>query len=135
MPGQRPILAMSFVASLGLFFEILSCNLPRNQGNFWPLLIFIFYILLPLPFIFAKRIIKDTLVGMDERDASRTRHFAVFFTAGIMVSSFALPILLARSPMEKPLIAPIQCILLELGNLLCYVTMGLFCIYFKPMTK
>lgn len=124
---------MSFVASLGLMLGVLSCRLPKGQGNFWPMLVLIFYFLLPMPFLFAKRIIKETPIGFDDRGKSNTRHYAVFFTAGIVVSSFALPVILARNPIDQPLIAPIQCVLVESGNLLCYATMCLFCIYFKPL--
>lgn len=134
MPGQRPILAMSFIASIGITFEILACTLPKNEGNFWPLVIYIFYILLPLPILLFKRIVKETVIGMNEKDSARARDYAVFFTAGIMVSSFALPLVLARTPIDKPVLAPISCFLLEIGNILCYTTMALFCIYFKPLS-
>lgn len=135
MPGQRSILAMSFIASIGITAQVLSCALPRHEGNFWPLIIYLLYILLPIPIILYRRIVKETMIGMNERDSNRTRDYAIFFTAGIMVSSFALPLLMARSPQEKPVIAPISCFLLEVGNILCYSTVALFCIYFKPLSK
>jgi hypothetical protein len=105
MPGQRPILAMSFVASLGITFQLLACTVPKGESNFWPLLVYVFYILLPLPMLLSSRIIKETMIGNNEKDAARTKHYAVFFTAGIMVSSFALPILLARSPDPTPIVS------------------------------
>lgn len=131
MPGQRPILAMSFIASLGITFDVLACTLPRGQANFWPLLVFIFYILLPIPMIFARRIIKETPMGMNESSASRIRDYALFFTAGLATSSMALPIILTRTPNGHPIISPLSCFLIEIGNVLCYATIGLFFIYFK----
>lgn len=164
MPGQRPILAMSFVASLGITLEVLACTLPKNEGNFWPLLIFIFYLLLPLPMMLSRRVVKETALGTDVGSIKQIRDYSLFLTSGIMISSVALPIILARTPDEKPVvskvsqnisciilvvdqdfnkiffcwswnqqIAPISCFLVELGNVLCYATIGLFCIYFKPL--
>lgn len=105
MPGQRPILAMSFIASLGITLEVLACTLPKGEGNFWPLLIYFFYFMLPLPMVLSKRIIKDTMVGMNDGSSKKVRDYALFITAGIMVSSLALPIVIARSPVEKPLVS------------------------------
>lgn len=156
MPGQRPILAMSFIASLGITFVVLACKVPKNDGNFWPLLVILFYILLPIPFIVSRRIRKDTMIGMSSSGSKCTRDLALFFTSGVMVSSIALPLVLARSPESKPLVsfhkfltqqvtvihsnrndvhqqvAPTSCLLVEFGNLLCLVTLALFYIYFTP---
>jgi hypothetical protein len=96
---------MGFIASVGITFQILACVVPKNDSNFWPLLVYLFYILLPLPVLLSKRIIKDSMIGVSEKDTARAKHYAVFFTAGIMVSSFALPILLARSPESKPIVS------------------------------
>lgn len=105
MPGQRPILAMGFVASLGITFEVLACTLPKGASNFWPLLIYFFYILLPIPLIMSRRIVKETMIGMNEGSSKRVRDYALFFTAGMIVSTVALPIILARSPTNKPLVS------------------------------
>lgn len=100
MPGQRPILAMGFVASLGITFEVLSC--VKNDGRFWPLLIYLFYILLPVPVIMYRRIVKETAIGINDGSGGRIRDTALFFTSGLLVSTMALPIVMARSPIEKP---------------------------------
>lgn len=162
MPGQRPILAMSFVASLGITFHVLSCTLPRHESNFWPLLVYLFYVLLPVPMAISSHIVSVTAVGSDPKAATKARDYAIFFTVGIMVSTFALPILLSRGPVghsvvslsksNNPLhfksnwnwhltecsnfkqIKPIQCTLVEFGNLLCFATVGLFHLYLKPVT-
>lgn len=105
MPGQRPILAMGFIASLGITFDILACCLPKDEANFWPLIVFVTYLLLPIPYMLSKRLIKDTLIGMNESSTSRVKDYAIFFTGGIMVSSMALPIILARTPIQKPIVS------------------------------
>lgn len=124
---------MGFVASLGITIEILACTLPKGQSSFWPLLVTIFYILLPIPIIISKRIANSTTIEVSGGRQSITRDYALFATAGIIVSSIALPIIMARSPIDKPAIAPISCFLTEMGNLLCYATMALYCLYFKPL--
>lgn len=114
MPGQRPILAMSFIASLGVTFEVLSCTVPKESSNFWPLLIWIFYLILPIPMMISKRYSKD-LFGMgimNDSGQGKARDYMLFFTAGIMVSSIFLPIILARSPFDKPIVS-IWCLLNE----------------------
>lgn len=133
MPGQRPILAMGFIASVGLTFIFLACTLPKGQGNFWPMLIFLCYILLPLPVLISRRIVKTTMLGVSDGGPAKIRDYALFATAGIIVSSIFMPIVLARSPVDKPAIAPISCFLVEVGNLLCQITVTLFCVYFKPL--
>lgn len=105
MPGQRPILAMSFIASLGITFDVLACTLPKGNSNFWPMIVFVTYILLPIPLMFSKRVVKETQIGMSDVSASKVRDYALFFTAGLAVSSMALPIILARTPVEKPIVS------------------------------
>lgn len=105
MPGQRPILAMSFIASLGITFVVLACKLPKDNSNFWPLLVLLFYLFLPFPLTLARRISKDTALGMSPISPNWTRDLALFFTSGVMISIMALPIVLARSPESKPLVS------------------------------
>lgn len=100
MPGQRPLLVMGFIASLGITFEVLAC--VKNNGTFWPLLVVLFYILLPIPMIMARRTIKETMIGINDGSGKKVRDFSLFVTAGIMVSSVALPMVMARSPAEAP---------------------------------
>lgn len=99
---------MSFVASLGITFDVLACAVPKGEANFWPMLVILFYLLVPLPMLFARRIIKETNVGLDKDSSSKVRDYALFVSAGIMVSNMALPIVLARSPPEKPVVSGIN---------------------------
>lgn len=48
---------------------------------------------------------------------------AIFITMGLVVSSFALPIVLARSPRETPTIKWGACYLTLAGNVVVYLTL------------
>lgn len=123
MPGQRPLLAMSFLASVGITLDVLACTFPKGSSNFWPLIVFIFYFLVPLPLMITNRINKDIMASAPDPKA---RDLALFFTAGIMISTMALPTVLSRSA----IITWAACALVSLGNILCFMTIGLFCLYF-----
>lgn len=60
---------------------------------------------MPLPIMFSRRIIKETVIGVNESSSAKTRDIALFFTAGILVSSFALPILLTVTPVSQPAVS------------------------------
>lgn len=55
--------------------------------------------------VLSRRVIKDTALGSDASSSKKMRDYALFLTAGIIVSSVALPIILARTPVEKPLVS------------------------------
>lgn len=106
MPGQRPILCMGFVASLGLTFNVLACysNKPLPLRWFTPLVIFLFYILSPIPIIIYSRASKTNLAAYErQRDI---KDFIMFLTAGIFVSAIALPITLTT--LVQPLVSMIH---------------------------
>ena len=56
----------------------------------------IFYALSPLPTIFSRRFSDDL------NTSSALKEFCFFLTTGIVLSAFALPILLSRAPTGKP---------------------------------
>ncbi|EMP32369.1 Putative tyrosine-protein phosphatase auxilin [Chelonia mydas] len=58
---------------------------------YWPLFVLIFYVLCPIPHFIAKRVSDDT-----DAASSACRELAYFFTTGIVVSAFGMPIILAR---------------------------------------
>merc|ERR1711936_498224 len=69
----------------------LSCALP--QFNNWiPFTVVIFYLISPIPTLIAKR------RGDDSSGSNPCRELAWFLTTGIVVSAFALPIVLSRAP-------------------------------------
>ncbi|XP_066595819.1 leptin receptor gene-related protein isoform X2 [Prorops nasuta] len=98
-------------------FVILGCALPSYKV-WWPFFVVLFYILSPLPTIIARR----------HSDESRSvsnpcLELAIFITMGFVVSSFALPIVLSRSPAESPVIQPGACYLTLAGNVIVYLTL------------
>lgn len=66
--------------------------------------------------------------GYDNLDGevNKSKDIAVFFVTGMVVSTFAFPILLARTPVENPNIDATNAILTEIATLLIYTTAGLF---------
>lgn len=59
----------------------------------------LFYILSPLPTVLARRYQDD--VG----SSNACKELALFITAGIVISAYGLPLILARSP-EEPVVSP-----------------------------
>lgn len=58
---------------------------------YWPLFVLIFYVLSPIPTFISRRLSDDA-----DSSSSACRELAYFLTTGIVVSSFGLPIVLAR---------------------------------------
>merc|ERR1712062_304838 len=91
MAGVKALVALAFSGSIGLLFLFLACALP--QFNNWiPFTVVIFYLISPIPTLIAKR------RGDDSSGSNPCRELAWFLTTGIVVSAFALPIVLARAP-------------------------------------
>lgn len=83
---------LAFAGCIGLTFLVLGCAL-RFEGRgplWWPLFVLIFYFFAPLPLTIARRYSEDMGGG-----SNACLEFAQFLTTGIVVSAFALPILLS----------------------------------------
>ncbi|XP_037077375.1 leptin receptor overlapping transcript-like 1 [Pollicipes pollicipes] len=116
----KALILLAFTGSLGMMFMLLACALPR-YNNWWPLFVIIFYILAPIPYSMARRYRDD--MGA----SSSCLELAVFFTAGIIISSFGLPIVLAHAPSLQPVIEWGACALVMTGNVVMYLTiLGFF---------
>ncbi len=87
------LVGLAFLGSIGLLFLFLACALPQ-YNNWWPFFTVIFYLFAPLPTLFARRHSDDLATS------SALREFCTFITTGIVISAFALPIVLARAPKE-----------------------------------
>ncbi|XP_043216825.1 leptin receptor gene-related protein-like isoform X2 [Amphibalanus amphitrite] len=116
----KALILLAFAGSLGLMFLLLACALPQ-YNNWWPLFVIVFYILAPLPYSIARRQ-RDDLGS-----SSSVMELAIFFTAGIVISSFGLPIVLAHA---GPVIQWGAAALVMTGNLVMYVTIAGFFLAF-----
>ncbi|XP_040169687.1 leptin receptor gene-related protein [Anopheles arabiensis] len=99
---------LAMLGSIGMTMLILACALP-TYNLWWPIFVVLFYILCPFPTLIAKRIESD--------DPARAAS-AMFATIGIVMSSFALPIVLARAEV----IQWGACLLTLAGNVGAYAT-------------
>eukprot|EP00095_Tigriopus_kingsejongensis_P005083 maker-scaffold159_size295958-snap-gene-1.24 protein:Tk05083 transcript:maker-scaffold159_size295958-snap-gene-1.24-mRNA-1 annotation:"leptin receptor protein" len=121
--GLKSLVGLAFSGSIGLLFLFLACALPA-YNNWWPLFTIIFYLLSPLPTVFARRFSDD--LG----STSALKEFCYFITTGIVLSAFALPIVLARAPTAEAnerVIATGACLLVLSGNIVMFATIfGLF---------
>merc|ERR1719348_258949 len=88
--GIKALVALAFSGSIGLLFLFLACALPQFN-NWYPFTVVIFYLLSPIPTLIAKRHSEDS-------SSNPCRELAWFLTTGIVISAFALPIVLARAP-------------------------------------
>ncbi|XP_076018484.1 leptin receptor gene-related protein-like [Genypterus blacodes] len=120
MAGIKALVSLSFSGAIGLTFLLLSCALEQ-YGVYWPMFVLIFYILSPIPTFIARRLSDDT-----ESGCNACKELAYFFTTGIVVSAFGLPIVLARN-------YTIQwgaCGLVMTGNAVIFLTiLGFFFIF------
>jgi hypothetical protein len=60
----------------------------------------LFYVLSPLPTLIARRYTENS-----GSSSTAAYELAIFITMGFVVSSFALPIVLARSPEQDPVVS------------------------------
>ena len=100
MAGVKPLVALAFSGSIGLLLLFLACALPQFD-NWVPFTVVIFYLMSPIPTLIAMR------RGGDSSGSSPCRELAYFITTGIVVSAFALPVVLARVPIALTPIAPL----------------------------
>lgn len=107
------LVALAFSGSIGMTLVILGCALPTYDGyahlsashrslrpdplfftrdsNWWPFFVTLFYLLAPLPTILARRYQDD--VGA----SNACKEVALFLTAGIVISAYGLPLVLAHA--------------------------------------
>ncbi|XP_040000577.1 leptin receptor gene-related protein [Xiphias gladius] len=120
MAGIKALVGLSFSGAIGLTFLLLGCALEQ-YGVYWPLFVLIFYILSPIPTFISRRLSDDT-----DSSSNACRELAYFLTTGIVVSSFGLPIVLARNN-------TIQwgaCGLVMTGNAVIFLTiLGFFVVF------
>lgn len=113
------LIGLAFAGSIGMTFVILACALP-SYALWWPFFVVLFYILAPIPTLIAKR------YSIHQESSNACLENAIFITMGIIVSSFALPIVLARCDVIKWG----ACYLTLSGNVVVYITLIGFFISF-----
>ncbi|KAJ8274500.1 hypothetical protein COCON_G00091250 [Conger conger] len=120
MAGIKALVGLSFSGAIGLTFLLLGCALEQ-YGVYWPLFVLMFYIVSPIPHFISKRLSDDT-----DSASNACRELAYFFTTGIVVSTFGLPIVLARATVIKWG----ACGLVMAGNAVIYLTiLGFFLVF------
>ncbi|XP_050441349.1 leptin receptor gene-related protein [Adelges cooleyi] len=115
---------LAFAGSIGMTLVILACALPE-VNSWWPFVVVVFYLLAPLPTMMMKRYNDYSGSG------SANMELAVFITMCIVVSSFALPIIMAR----EVAIAWTACYFTLFGNIVVYLTfIGFFLTLYQEDT-
>ncbi|KAJ8890386.1 hypothetical protein PR048_009894 [Dryococelus australis] len=104
---------LAFAGSIGMTLVILACALPKYR-LWWPFFVVVFYILSPIPTLIKRRYNENT-----GNSSSGSYEMAIFVTMGFVVSSFALPIVLARAQV----ILWEACCLTLAGNVVVYATL------------
>lgn len=112
------ILCISLSIAVGICLLVAGCvleSLKTSKGSSWVLTVSIFYFLLPLPVKFIRRVNKilSFLKNDEELNVWAVQNkstilktillsdFVLFFTTGIVISAFALPVVLVRAKVIK----------------------------------
>lgn len=128
MAGIKALVLLAFGGSIGMTFVILGCALPAYKV-WWPFFVVLFYILVPVPIMIARHY-TNNFNNLENVSNNSCLELAVFITTGIVISSFALPIVLARSPVNDPMIQWGACYLTFAGNIIIYLTLVGFLVAF-----
>merc|ERR1712088_266242 len=124
MAGIKALVGLAFLGSIGLLFLFLGCALP--DYNWWPFFVVIFYLLAPIPTLISKR------SGDYGNGSSALKEVCAFFTTGLVLSAFALPVVLARATtlvndQPVPVILWGSCALAFMSNIVMFLTiLGFF---------
>lgn len=116
----KALVLLAFAGALGVMFLMLACGLPQ-YNNWWPLFVLVFYVAAPLPYTLARRY-ADDMGG-----SNSCTELSVFLTAGIVISAFGLPLVLAHA---NSVIQWGACALVFTGNIIMFLTiMGFFVVF------
>lgn len=124
MASMKALVTLAFTGSIGMTFVILACALPAVKV-WWPMIVVLFYLLAPIPTLIARR--QQERFGNAQQSCM---DLAIFITMGLVVSSFALPMIMART--KEPTIELSACYLTLIGNTVIYFTyIGFFLTLFQ----
>lgn len=124
MAGLKALVALAFTGSVGMTLLILGCALPQFNGNWYPFLNLIFY-LLAVPAILVARNSRETMTTSNAKE-----EIAYFVATVLVISAFALPVVLARSPASEAVIQWGACSLTLFANVIVFGTIFGFFIAF-----
>lgn len=91
------LVVAAFLGCVGMTFIILACAVPEHK-KFYPMFVLVFYVLSIIPIAISNRITPPN-------ETNAKTEFALFLCSGMVLSSFALPIVLARSSVVRNQIA------------------------------
>ncbi|KAJ1524278.1 hypothetical protein ONE63_010791 [Megalurothrips usitatus] len=111
------LVVLAFGGSIGMTLVTLGCALPEYD-KWWPLFVVLFYLLAPVPTLVARRYAEDS-----GGSGGPCLELSIFITMGFIISAFALPIVLARSPADHPVIQWGACYLTLAGNVVVFLTL------------
>ncbi|KAI0079934.1 vacuolar protein sorting 55 protein [Panus rudis PR-1116 ss-1] len=111
--GIKTVILLSFVLAVGFLMIILSCAL---WSNWLPLLVALTFVLAPLPNAIFANCAGDDFSA--DYEASGPVDLGRFITASVVVTGFALPLVLAHSE----IIRPAACGMSIVGGALVYGT-------------
>ena len=84
----------------------------------------IFYVLSPIPVLFSRRCITDSY--MSDPYNGRCVEFSAFLTSIIVISAYALPVVMAHTPLDAPLIKWSSAAFIFAGNTIIFTTIYIF---------
>lgn len=96
-----------------------------SRSNWWPIFVVVFYVLSPLPIIISRKCFSSDSY-MSDSYSGRCIELAAFLTALIVVSAYALPAVMAHTPLAAPLIKWSSAGFIFAGNTVIFLTIGIF---------
>jgi len=120
--GLKTVILLSFVLAVGFLLIILSCAL---WSNWLPLLVALTFVLAPLPNALFSHCGSDEFSTLE--DGSGPLDLGRFITSVVVVTGFALPLVLAHSDV----IRPGACAMSIIGGGLVYGTILAYSAAFK----
>lgn len=95
-----------------------------TKSNWWPIFVVIFYVLSPLPVVLSKKCVTDSY--MSDGYTGRCIELSAFLTSLIVMSAYALPTVMAHTPIGAPLIKWSSAAFIYAGNTVIFTTIYIF---------
>jgi len=125
LPDLRVMMALALALSLGILCNILAGAL---FGNWWPMVIVIFYFIAPLPDLLCSRCGQNDVMNVSGRNF---KDLGYFLTGVLVISGFGLPAVLAHNNVIG---IPALCLSLG-GGLIVYASLVIYIHFFHAKAK